>query len=125
MLRKWLGRLWNQREASTRVPTALVVDTLDCDGQPHTGETEDVSETGIRLRFQRADIAGLIGHRELVPQEIRLDPEGDPVAVQSRLVWAYNASDGGTVCGWQFLHYEEDAHDRLREFVERSDSDEA
>ncbi len=125
MIRKWLGRIWNQREASARVPTALVVETFDCDGQPHSGESEDVSETGVRLHFDHADIAGLIGHRELVPQQIRLDPEGSPVVVQSRLVWAYNTSDGGTVSGWQFLHYEEDAHDRLREFVERSDSAEA
>lgn len=125
MLRKWLGRIWNQREASTRVPTALVVETFDCDGQPHRGETEDVSHTGIRVRCDHADIAGVIGHRELVPQQIQLDPEGPPVAVQSRLVWAYNTSDGGTVCGWQFLHYEEDAHDRLRDFVERPNSVEA
>ena len=41
------------------------------------------------------------------------------------LVWAYNTSQGGTVCGWQFLHYEEDAHDRLRAFVEKADSVEA
>ena len=117
-----LGRFWNRRKNSERIAVNLVVRTVDSAGKPCEVTSDDVSISGIRLRFGDRGLAEFVGHREHVPMEIHLETEALSVQVQARLVWAYNTADGDTVSGWHFGHFEGSAARRLRSFLDQNGS---
>ena len=83
--------------------------------------SEDVSERGIRLRFQDYGIADILGHRDEIPMEIFLEEEVPPLNVQAKLMWAFAPSGGGAVSGWEFLELKGRSLRRFRTFIDRSD----
>ena len=85
--------------------------------------SEDISETGIRLHFQQWTIADFLGQREEIPLEVFMEPEVPPVKLQARLVWAFNAGQGGSVSGWQFLEFKGRSLRRFRNFIGRKEEE--
>ena len=83
--------------------------------------SEDVSERGIRLRFEDYGIADILGHRDELPMEIFLEAEVPPVKVQAKLMWAFAPSGGGAVSGWEFLELKGRSLRRFRSYIDRSD----
>ena len=83
--------------------------------------SEDVSEQGIRLRFDDHGIADILGHRDELPMEIYLESAVAPVNVQAKLVWAFAPSGGGAVSGWEFLELKGRSLRRFRTFIDRSE----
>ena len=121
MLSRIYRKLVNRRKESERVPLALRVQTTDSDGQAIEMISEDISETGIRLHFKEWTIADLLGQREEIPLEVFMEAEVPPVKLQARLVWAFNAGQGGSVCGWQFLEFKGRSLRRFRNFIGRTE----
>lgn len=80
-------------------------------------QLEDISEKGIRLKFDTLTIADLLGQREEIPVEVFLDT---PVKVQAKLVWALNGNDGRCVSGWEFLDLRGRSLRRFRTFIDRT-----
>ena len=68
--------------------------------------SEDLSDNGIRLRFDGLSLGPFLGYREKISLEFQLDAQEAPVRGQARLVWAYAAVEGGMVSGWQFVSFE-------------------
>ena len=118
-----LRRLWNRRKDTRRLVTKLVVRGVDSEGEPFECVSEDVSDSGIRLRFDTQSPSQLLGHQEGVPLEIDIREELPPVKVQAQLVWAYDASDGGAMSGWRFVRFKGSARRRLRHYLDRSISE--
>ena len=118
-----LRRLWNRRKDRRRLVTKLVVRGVDSEGEPFECVSEDVSDNRIRLRFDTQSPSQLLGHQEGVPLEIDIKEELPPVKVQAQLVWAYAASDGGTMSGWRFVRFKGSARRRLRHYLDRSISE--
>ncbi len=112
-----LGRFWNRRKNRKRIAINVAVRTADAEGRPCEVTSEDISISGIRLRFNEQSLAAFVGHREEVPLEISLEGEALSIQAQARLVWAYNTSGGGTVSGWHFGHFEGNAGRRLQHFL--------
>ncbi len=113
-------KLANRRKESDRVPLALKVQTTDSGGEAVEMMSEDISETGIRLHFQQWTIADFLGQEE-IPLEVFMEPEVPPVKLQARLVWAFNAGNGGSVSGWQFLEFKGRSLRRFRNFIGRKE----
>ena len=119
MLKSLLWRFLNRRRDSRRVVLHLAVRTTDPEGQPCEVVTEDVSDRGVRLRFDERDLATFVGHRQNVPFELCLEEGLPPVRAEAQLVWTYTAANGGTVCGWQFVHFKGNARRRLRHYLDQ------
>lgn len=120
MFWRLLRRFWNRRKEPKRIAIKLLVRAEDANGKRRELWSENVSDSGIRLRLNGSTLAQFVGHREAVPLEVCLEEDADPVRVHARLVWAYNTSDGGTVSGWQFGHFEGDARRRLDRHLDRA-----
>ena len=123
MLEKFLRRIWNRRQDNQRLTLHVPVRTVDPDGNTHEVISEDVSFSGVRLRFEKIGLAMVLGHREEVPLEICLDHDGDAVLAQAQLVWAYNTAQGGSVSGWRFVRFEGNSRARLQHFLEHYGAD--
>jgi hypothetical protein len=112
-----LRRIWNRRRSRRRVQASLPVRTLDADGAPIELESEDIGDTGIRVRVFETGLAALMGHREEMPLEIELWDGTPAVRVEARLVWAYKSAAGATVSGWHFTEFHGDARRAIGEFL--------
>ena len=121
MLRHIFGKLWNRRKKQDRITLELAVKSVDSEGNQHELRSEDVSESGVRLRFKQANLGSFIGHREEVPLEILIEQDGDSVHVRAQLIWAYDTSNGGTLSGWQFRHFEDDGLNKLRNLLDANE----
>lgn len=116
MVGKVLSKLWNRRKSSDRVTCEVVVWATDPDGVGHEVVSEDISSTGVRLKFEKVGLARVLGHREEVPLEINLPDDGS-FSTQGQLVWAYNTSQGGSISGWRFVDMGGNSRKRLSEFL--------
>ncbi len=119
MLRNLLRKIKNRRKEHTRVDLKLPVKTADLDGRAFELESENISDSGIRVRSAVPNLAEFVGHREQVPLDIHLGETGEVARIQARLVWAYHTSEGGTVSGWQFGQFEGDAERMLLDCLNR------
>lgn len=117
MLARWLGKVWNRRQDNRRVSLHIPVVASDPKGNRHEGLSEDVSASGVRLRFEKVGLAQVMGHREDVPMEIRISQDADPIQAQAQLIWAYNTAKGGSVSGWRFVQFQGNCQTRLRAFL--------
>ena len=122
MLGALLSRIWNRRKDHRRVAVCMVVRTVDAEGRPYELHSQDISESGIRLRFQKTGLAHFMGRREEVPLEIVLGEGVPPVEVLAQLIWAYDASNGSTVCGWRFCQFERRSRRRLLDFLDHAEA---
>ena len=113
-----LRRIWSRRKQQKRVRVELEVRSETADGEPCTLRSEDLSGSGIRLRFDHPGLGPFLGHREEIPLEIQLNGGDQTIRSQARLVWAYNAAGGGMVSGWQFVSFEGQSQETLTRFVE-------
>lgn len=121
MINRLLRKFANRRQASSRHPLSLKVRTTSASGDDLEILSEDVSEQGIRLRFDDHGIADILGHRDELPMEIYLESAVAPVNVQAKLVWAFAPSGGGAVSGWEFLELKGRSLRRFRTFIDRSE----
>jgi hypothetical protein len=121
LFNRLIRKLLNRRQASSRYPVSLKVRTTSATGDDLEAMSEDVSERGIRLRFEDYGIADILGHREEITMEIFLEAEVPPVNVQAKLMWAFAPSGGGAVSGWEFLELKGRSLRRFRTFIDRSD----
>ena len=119
MIGNWLRRFRNRRKDTRRVTLNLAVCAIDSEGRPCRVVSEDVSDRGIRLHLKETNLASFIGQRELVFLEICLLDDAPPVKAQARLVWSYTTFAGGTVSGWQFVHFRGNARRRLRRYLDQ------
>ena len=119
MLGKLLEKFWNRRKDRRRISLRLEVRTTDPEGEPYDVMSEDVSDRGVRLRFEETGLSRVVGHRDEVPLEICLQDKMPPVKAQAQLVWAYNTTSGGSVSGWRFVHFKGNARRRLRNYLDQ------
>lgn len=117
MFEKLLRKVWNRRSPSVRVPLRITVKTQDPVGNFHEVVSEDISDSGVRLRFEKVGLAMVLGHREEVPLELCLENEATPIHALAQLVWAYNTAQGGSISGWRFVNLEGGAERRLQSFL--------
>ena len=117
MFEKNIRKVWNRRTTAKRVVLHITVKTQDPDGNWHEVISEDVSESGVRLRFAKVGLAMVLGHREEVPLELLLENEETPIKAQAQLVWAYNTAQGGSISGWRFENFDGNSQRRLQTFV--------
>ena len=115
-----LRRIWNRRRSRGRVQASLSVRTMDAEGAPIELESEDIGDTGIRLRVFETGLAALMGHREEMPLEIELRDATPAARVDARLVWAYKSAAGATVSGWHFTEFHGDARKAIGEFLKNA-----
>ncbi len=117
MFNRLIRRLLNRRQASSRFPLCLRVKTTSATGDDLEITSEDVSESGIRLRFESYGIADILGHRDELPMEIFLEAEVAPVNVQGKLIWAFAPAGGGAVSGWEFVELKGRSLRRFRTYI--------
>jgi c-di-GMP-binding flagellar brake protein YcgR len=118
MFEKFLRKVWNRRNTATRVSLHITVKTQDPDGNLHEMISEDISDSGVRLRFEKVGLATVLGHREEVPLQLCLENEEIPIEALAQLVWAYNTSQGGSISGWRFVNFNSGAERRLHSFLD-------
>lgn len=117
MFEKLLRKIWNRRATSNRVSLQITVKTQDPDGKFHEVTSEDISESGVRLRFEKVGLTTVLGHREEVPLQLLLEEDDDPIDTSAQLVWAYNTAQGGSISGWRFVNFDGGAERRLQSFL--------
>ena len=117
MFEKFLRKIWNRRSPSVRVPLRISVKTQDPDGNFHEVVSEDISDSGVRLRFEKVGLAMVLGHREEVPLELCLEDDDTPIHALAQLVWAYNTAQGGSISGWRFVNLEGGSERRLQNYL--------
>lgn len=117
MFEKIIRKVWNRRTTAKRVVLHITVKTQDPDGNWHEVVSEDVSESGVRLRFEKVGLAKVLGHREEVPLELFISDEDTPLKAQAQLVWAYNTAQGGSISGWRFVNFDGNSERQLQNFV--------
>lgn len=120
MINRLVRKLLNRRQSSSRYPLALKVRTASAAGPAVEVLSEDVSEQGIRLRFDGHGIAEILGHQDELAMDIFLEEEVPPVSVHARLIWAFAPSGGGAVSGWEFVELKGRSLRRFRTFIARS-----
>ena len=92
-------KILNRRETSSRYPVNLKVKTTSARGDDLEIVSEDVSERGVRLRFENLGLADVLGNQDELPMEIFLEEKVPPVNVLARLIWALTPANGGVVGG--------------------------
>jgi len=120
LFNRLIRKLLNRRQDASRYQLNLKVKTTSAVGDDLEVVSEDVSERGIRIRFQEYGLADILGNRDELPMEIFLETEVAPVSVQARLIWAFAPSEGGAVSGWEFLELKGRSLRRFRTFMDRS-----
>jgi hypothetical protein len=120
LFNRLIRKILNRRQENSRYPLNLKVKTTTSGGDDLELTSEDVSERGIRIRFQSHGIADILGQREELPMEIFLEAEVPPVSVKAKLMWAFVPSGGGAVSGWEFMELKGRSLRRFRTFVDRS-----
>ena len=120
MVNRLVRKVLNRRQTASRYPLTLKVKTTSAMGDDLEIISEDVSEQGIRLRFDAYGIADILGNRDELPMEIFLESEVAPVNVQARLMWAFAPTGGGAVGGWEFSVLKGRSLRRFRTFIDRS-----
>lgn len=120
MLSRFFRKLVNRRKEADRYPLILRAQTTDASGQMLEVQSEDISEKGIRLKFDTLTIADLLGQLEEISVEVFFEEEVTPVKVQAKLVWALTANDGRCVSGWEFLDLRRRSLRRFRMFIDRT-----
>ena len=120
MFNRLIRKLLNRRLDKSRYPLNLKVKTTSAAGDDLEVVSEDVSERGIRIRFQDYGLADILGNRDELPMEIFLEAEVAAVNVQARLIWAFAPSGGGAVSRWEFLELKGRSLRRFRTFMDRS-----
>jgi c-di-GMP-binding flagellar brake protein YcgR len=118
MFKKFLRKLWNRRNTAIRVTLHIIVKTQDPDGEIHEVISEDISDSGVRLRFEKVGLSAVLGHREEVPLQLFLPDDDSPIETLAQLVWAYNTSQGGSISGWRFVNFDSGSEARLNNFLE-------
>lgn len=113
-----LGKLWNRRNDRRRLALSLTIRATGAAGRLFEGVSEDISDSGVRLRSAEQSPAQLLGHQDLVEMEIDPQEGALPVKVKAELIWAYPASQGGTMSGWHFAHFRGNARRRLRAYLD-------
>ena len=113
-------KILNRRETSSRYPVNLKVKTTSARGDDLEIVSEDVSERGVRLRFENLGLADVLGNQDELPMEIFLEEKVPPVNVLARLTWALTPANGGVVSGWKFLDLKGRSLRRFRTFIDRS-----
>jgi hypothetical protein len=122
LINRLIRKFLNRRQASSRIPLSLKVKTTSAAGDELEVMSEDVSERGIRLRFDEYGIADILGHRDELPMEIFVESEVAPVTVQGKLIWAFAPSGGGAVSGWEFMELKGRSLRRFRTLIDQSES---
>jgi c-di-GMP-binding flagellar brake protein YcgR len=117
MFEKIIRKVWNRRATATRVVLHITVKTQDPDGNFHEVTSEDVSESGVRLRFEKVGLAMVLGHREEVPLQLFIEDQDKPLEALAQLVWAYNTAQGGSISGWRFVNFDGNSERRLQTFL--------
>lgn len=117
MLEKLFRKIWNRRGAATRVQLHITVKTEDPEGQLHEVVSEDISDSGVRLRFEKVGLAKVLGHREEVPLQLFIGDDESPIEALAQLVWAYNTVQGGSISGWRFVNFSGGSARRLQSFL--------
>jgi len=120
LVNRLVRKVLNRRQTASRYPLTLKVKTTSAMGDDLEIISEDVSEQGIRLRFDAYGIADILGNRDELPMEIFLESEVAPVNVQARLMWAFAPTGGGAVSGWEFSELKGRSLRRFRTFIDRS-----
>jgi hypothetical protein len=120
LFNRLIRKLLNRRQDASRYQLNLKVKTTSAVGDDLEVVSEDVSERGIRIRFQEYGLADILGNQDELPMEIFLETEVAPVSVQARLIWAFAPSEGGAVSGWEFLELKGRSLRRFRTFMDRS-----
>lgn len=120
MINRLIRKILNRRQDKSRHALNLKVKTTSAGGEDLEVVSEDVSERGIRIRFQEYGIADILGNRDELPMEIFLEAEVAPVSVQARLIWAFAPAEGGAVSGWEFLELKGRSLRRFRTYIDRS-----
>lgn len=118
MFEKLFRKVMNRRKTSDRVKLVVTVKTQDPEGNLHEVVSEDISDSGVRLRFEKVGLATILGHREEVPLQLFLNAEDQPVQANAQLVWAYNTVQGGSISGWRFVNFEGGSLRRLQDFIQ-------
>lgn len=118
-----LRKLWNRRKDRRRLALSLTIRATGAGGRPFEAISEDISDSGVRLRSAGQSAAQLLGHQDLVEMEVNLKEGALPVKVQARLIWAYSASQGGAMSGWCFAHFRGNARRRLRAYLDACETD--
>ena len=120
MFNRLIRKLLNRRQDKSRYPLNLKVKTTSAAGDDFDVTSEDVSERGIRIRFQEHGIAEILGGRDELSMEIFLKAEVPPVSVQAKLIWVFVPSGEGAVSGWEFIELKGRSLRRSRTFVDRT-----
>lgn len=120
MINRLIRKVLNRRQDASRLELSLKVKTVSASGDELEVQSKDVSEKGIRLRFDEYSIADILGNRDELPMEIFLEKEVAPVSVQAKLIWAFAPSGGGAVSGWEFMELKGRSLRRFRNFVART-----
>ncbi len=118
MLGDLISKLWRRPKERRRIQVKLPVRTVDADGTPVSLESEDIGDTGFRLRSSGIGLAALMGHREEMPFEIRLWNDTSAARADARLVWAYRSDSGDTISGWNFVEYHGDSRRAIADFID-------
>jgi hypothetical protein len=89
LINRLIRKLLNRRQDKSQYPLNLKVKTTSAAGDDLEVTSEDMSERGIRIRFQEYGIADILGNRDELPMDIFLEAEVPPVSVQAKLIWAF------------------------------------
>ncbi|HCK09900.1 MAG TPA: hypothetical protein DHW45_08490 [Candidatus Latescibacteria bacterium] len=103
MINRLVRKILNRRQTSSRYPVNLKVKTTIASGDDLEIVSEDLSERGVRLRFESHGLAYVLGNQDELPMEIFPEEKVPSVNVQARLIWAFTPVNGGAVSGWEFL----------------------
>ncbi|MDA0709074.1 MAG: PilZ domain-containing protein [bacterium] len=117
MFEKLIRKVWNRRSPSLRLPLNVSVKTQDPEGNMHEVVSEDISDSGVRLRFEKVGLTKVMGHREEVPLQLCLEEDEKPIETLGQLVWAYNTAHGGSISGWRFVNFDSSSARRLQKFL--------
>jgi hypothetical protein len=82
--------------------------------------TEDIGVGGMRMSIgKQLSIGDLTGGGRDVPLSIELDM--GPVTVYGDPIWTVRMDDGQLATGWMFTRFDDDAEDRLADFIKSID----
>jgi len=123
MLWELLRRFWNRRRDRRRLALSLVVRSSGESGDLLTGVSEDISDSGIRLRSETLAPGQLMDQYREAEVAVELEEGAAPVKARAQLLWAYADGSGGSVSGWHFVRFRGNARRRLRRFLDRCEAE--
>ncbi len=120
-----LRRLFGKERRCDRVDISVDVEVEVKNGEPRQFQSEDLSETGLRLDISGvSSLAELTGGHRDVGLGIFVGEDQARARVVAEPIWTRRREDGGQSSGWMFSQYIGDARERLGDFVtSRSEPD--